>query len=72
MAADDTIACSRELAAWIKWSKTRKQTADFGSDFLATQGAIVGRAGKLGLSIADDAIRVGGTAITCIDGTLSW
>jgi PhzF family phenazine biosynthesis protein len=47
------------------------QTAEFGSDFLATQGVVVGRAGLLRLSISEEAIRVGGNAITCVDGTLS-
>lgn len=56
------------VAAYIRHTG---QVDEFGSDFLATQGAAVGRAGKLRLSIADDAIRVGGNAITCVDGALS-
>ena len=56
------------VAAYIRHTG---QTAEFGSDFLATQGAVVGRAGKLRLSITDDTIRVGGNAMTCIDGTLA-
>jgi len=56
------------VAAYIRHTG---QTAEFGSDFLATQGAVVGRAGRLRLSIADDAIRVGGNAITCMDGVLA-
>lgn len=56
------------VAAYIRHTG---QTAEFGSDFLATQGVVVGRAGMLRLSITDDAIRVGGNAMTCIDGTLS-
>lgn len=56
------------VAAYIRHTG---QTAEFGSDFLATQGAVVGCAGKLRLSITDDAIRVGGNAMTCIDGTLA-
>jgi predicted PhzF superfamily epimerase YddE/YHI9 len=31
----------------------------------------VGRAGILRLEIADDAIRVGGNAVTCVDGHLA-
>lgn len=56
------------VAAYIRHTG---QTAEFGSDFLARQGVVVGRAGKLRLSITDHAIRVGGNAMTCIDGTLS-
>jgi PhzF family phenazine biosynthesis protein len=47
------------------------QTAHFGSDFLASQGQAVGRAGVLRLSINDRRIQVGGVAVTCIDGQLS-
>jgi PhzF family phenazine biosynthesis protein len=57
------------VAAYIRHTA---QTADFGHDFIATQGAVVGRAGVLRLSISDDVIRVGGTAITCVDGSLSF
>jgi len=32
---------------------------------------MVGRAGVLGLAIADEAIQGGGHALTCIDGTLT-
>lgn len=56
------------VAAYIRHAG---QTAEFGSEFLATQGAVVGRAGVLRLSISEEAIRVGGNAVTCIDGNLS-
>jgi PhzF family phenazine biosynthesis protein len=56
------------VAAYIRHTG---RTAEFGADFLATQGAVVGRAGKLRLSITDDAIRVAGNAITCVDGTVA-
>lgn len=46
------------------------QMAEFGRDLLVTQGEMVGRAGVLRLSMSDDAIRVGGNAITCVDGSL--
>lgn len=56
------------VAAYIRHTG---QAAEFGSAFLATQGAVVGRAGKLRLSIADDAIRVAGNAMTCIEGIVA-
>lgn len=56
------------IAAYLRHTG---QTADFGHEFLATQGAVVGRAGVLRLSISGQAIRVGGTAITCVDGEMS-
>jgi len=55
------------VAAYIRHTG---QTAAFGNEFLATQGAVVGRAGKIRLSIGNDVIQVGGNAITCVDGTL--
>lgn len=56
------------LAAYLRHTG---QADAFGRDFLATQGACVGRAGTLRLSISDDVIRVGGNAITCIDGVIA-
>jgi PhzF family phenazine biosynthesis protein len=56
------------LAAYIRHTG---QTAEFGADLAASQGAVVGRAGVIQLSIDEHAIRVGGCAITCVDGSLS-
>jgi PhzF family phenazine biosynthesis protein len=47
------------------------QLGRFGSDFLAAQGRVVGRAGVLRLILGERSIQVGGNAVTCIDGTLS-
>jgi PhzF family phenazine biosynthesis protein len=46
------------------------QTAHFGSEFLSSQGVVVGRAGVIRLAINDQRIQVGGVAVTCIDGQL--
>jgi PhzF family phenazine biosynthesis protein len=56
------------LAAYLRHTG---QAAAFGREFLASQGARVGRAGILKLSIGDEVIRVGGNAITCIDGAIT-
>lgn len=56
------------VAAFIRHSG---QVASFGSAFLATQGAAVGRAGVVRLAVSDERIQVGGNAVTCIDGMLS-
>ncbi|WP_426344673.1 PhzF family phenazine biosynthesis protein [Pseudoduganella sp. R-32] len=56
------------LAAYLRHTG---QADAFGRDFLASQGARVGRAGILKLSIGDKLIRVGGNAITCVDGTIT-
>ncbi|NEX63933.1 PhzF family phenazine biosynthesis protein [Noviherbaspirillum galbum] len=55
------------VAAYIRHTG---QVSRFGSEFLATQGAAVGRAGTLRLAISGERIRVGGNAVTCVDGTL--
>lgn len=56
------------IAAYLRHTG---QVADFGHDYTASQGAVVGRAGLIHLSIDDRRIRVGGAAVTCIDGTLT-
>lgn len=48
-----------------------KQTARFGNEFRSSQGAVVGRAGVLCLTVTDQKVRVGGVAVTCIDGRIS-
>jgi predicted PhzF superfamily epimerase YddE/YHI9 len=51
----------------------RSQPGDIGgfkAELTASQGQAVGRAGAIGLSIGDDAIRVAGNAVTCVDGSL--
>lgn len=55
------------MAAYLRHTG---QAAAIGSGFLAAQGACVGRAGTLRLAIGEDLIRVGGNAVTCIDGSL--
>lgn len=47
------------------------QTTRFGTDFIASQGQVVGRAGLLHIGVEPDRIRVGGFAVTCINGTLA-
>ena len=44
----------------------------FGSDYVSTQGSVVGRAGKIHVSFeGQDVIRVGGQSVTCISGTIA-
>lgn len=57
------------VAAFIRDSG---QTARFGSEYLAAQGAAIGRAGLLRIAIDDARIRVGGMAVTCIDGQMAY
>jgi PhzF family phenazine biosynthesis protein len=63
--------CGSGAGAVAAYLRHTGQLDTFGSGFLATQGDMVGRAGLLRLSISGETIRVGGKAMTCIDGTLS-
>jgi PhzF family phenazine biosynthesis protein len=56
------------VAAYIRHTG---QTALVGSSYLASEGEKVGRAGLVRLTISDEAIRVGGNAVTRIDGLLT-
>lgn len=63
--------CGSGTGAVAAYLRHTRQLGTFGSDLLATQGEMLGRAGVLRLAMSDEAIRVGGHALTCIDGTLS-
>ncbi|MNQ99691.1 Trans-2,3-dihydro-3-hydroxyanthranilate isomerase [compost metagenome] len=56
------------MAAFIRHTG---QTRYFGENVQASQGLILGRAGIIHLNIQDHAIKVGGQAVTCIDGTIT-
>jgi PhzF family phenazine biosynthesis protein len=43
---------------------------EIGSDYVARQGMSVGRAGQVAVRVSGDDIRIGGSAITCIDSRL--
>jgi PhzF family phenazine biosynthesis protein len=68
---DEDPVCGSGNGAVAAYIRHTGQTAAFGSEFLATEGQMVGRAGVLRLTISDGAIRVGGNALTCVDGALS-
>ncbi len=63
--------CGSGTGAVAAYLRHTGQLDSFGRELLATQGEMVGRAGELRLSISDEAIRVGGQALTCIDGSLA-
>ncbi|THG77182.1 PhzF family phenazine biosynthesis protein [Pseudomonas sp. A-1] len=56
------------VAAFIRDSG---QVAQFGSQYLAAQGAAIGRTGLLRIAIDAARIQVGGMAVTCIDGRIA-
>jgi PhzF family phenazine biosynthesis protein len=64
--------CGSGNGAVAAYLRHTDQVRAFGSEFLSSQGAAVGRAGIVRLVIAPDAIRVGGNAVTCVDGHLAF
>lgn len=67
--AEDPVCGSGNgaLAAFIRHTG---QAGRFGSELVASQGAVVGRAGMIRLAIGAGGIHVGGNAVTCIDGVI--
>ncbi|MBQ5947616.1 PhzF family phenazine biosynthesis protein [Massilia sp. ST3] len=63
--------CGSGNGAMAAYLRHTGQASAFEGEFLVSQGAMVGRAGVLRLSISQDRIRVGGQCVTCIDGTLN-
>lgn len=56
------------VAAYIR---QQGLTGRIGRRYTASQGAAIGRAGRIRLIIEDDAIRVGGHSVTCVEGRLA-
>ena len=56
------------VAAYIR---QQGLTGRIGRRCTASQGAAIGRAGRIHLTIEDDAIRVGGHSVTCVEGRLA-
>jgi PhzF family phenazine biosynthesis protein len=69
--AEDPV-CGGGNGAVAAYLRHTGQLDTFGRDYLASQGAALGRAGFLKLSIDASTIRVGGNAVTCVDGHLTF
>jgi PhzF family phenazine biosynthesis protein len=69
---DEDPVCGSGNGAVAAYLRHTGQVDAFGSDFLSSQGAALGRAGILRLTIAADAVKVGGNAVTCVDGHLTF
>ena len=67
---DEDPVCGRGNGCVGAFIRQTGQMAHFGGDFVSSQGAVLGRAGLLRLSVSQERIRVGGNAVTCIDGEL--
>lgn len=64
--------CGSGNGAVAAFIREAGQIQAFGSSYVSTQGAAVGRAGKLFVAFeGENVIRVGGQSVTCIDGKIS-
>lgn len=68
---DEDPVCGSGTGCVAAFIRRSGQVGRFGSDFLASQGAAVGRAGVLRLVLGEQSVQVGGNAVTCVDGTLT-
>lgn len=68
---DEDPVCGSGTGSVGAFIRHSGQIAHFGAAFLAAQGAVVGRAGVLRLTLSDNPIRVGGNAVTCVSGELT-
>ena len=67
---DEDPVCGSGNGAVGAFIRDSGQVHHFGREFIAAEGAVVGRAGVVRLSVAPDRIQVGGMAVTCIEGQL--
>jgi PhzF family phenazine biosynthesis protein len=56
------------VAAYLRQTNS---LARFGERYIARQGMQLGRDGRVHVRVAEDGIRIGGRAVTCLEGTLT-
>ncbi len=67
--AEDPVCGSGNLSV-AAYLQATNQLARFGSRYVACQGMQVGRDGRVHVRVDADGIRIGGHAVTCIDGSV--
>jgi len=67
---EDPVCGSGNLSVAI-FLRENKFLERFGTDYLARQGMQLGRDGRVSVRIGEDAVEIGGHAVTCVDGTLN-
>ncbi len=72
LGANEDPVCGSGNGSVAAFIRDAGQVPQFGTEYLSTQGAAVGRSGRLSISFdAGGAIRVGGQSVTCIDGRIA-
>ena len=66
---EDPVCGSGNLSV-AAYLRQTNQTRRFGERYVARQGMQVGRDGRVKVRIDDDGIRIGGHAVTCVEGQL--
>jgi PhzF family phenazine biosynthesis protein len=66
---EDPVCGSGNLAVahYLKQTNSLKR---FGERYIARQGMQMGRDGRVHVRVEDDGVRIGGRAVTCVEGTL--
>ena len=67
--AEDPVCGSGNLSVG-HYLKSTSQVGRFGQRYVARQGMQLGRDGRVAVRIEPDAIRIGGHAVTCVEGGL--
>ena len=72
LGANEDPVCGSGNGSVAAFIRDAGQVPQFGTEYLSTQGAVVGRSGRLRISFdAGGAIRVGGQSVACIDGRIA-
>ncbi|EHK66725.1 PhzF family phenazine biosynthesis protein [Achromobacter arsenitoxydans] len=72
LGANEDPVCGSGNGSVAAFIRDAGQVAQFGIEYLSTQGAAVGRAGRIHIEFDGAAtIRVGGQCVTCIDGRIA-
>ena len=67
---EDPVCGSGNLSV-AAYLRQRNQLERFGARYVARQGMQLGRDGRVSVRIDADGVRIGGKAVTCVDGRLS-
>lgn len=67
---EDPVCGSGNLSV-AAYLRETNQLGRFGARYVARQGMQLGRDGRVSVRIEDDGIRIGGRAVTCVDGVLT-
>jgi PhzF family phenazine biosynthesis protein len=71
VSVNEDPVCGSGNGAVAAFIRDAGQIPAFGSNYISTQGQVVGRAGRISVAFEGNVIRVGGQSVTCINGTIA-